>query len=939
MRNKPSLRRDDWRHGCSLAPWGRILAQSAWRHLAGALVSLIVAFLVLYRGVANDRLHTFEVGMNVYVMISARYLHAVDSALWLRMFPIFWCGIVVALYLFESIVTRTIFTELIGNASDLGTWIVVLLPHTSLLAALAIGTGGVLILVLAVQAETSVVIFGGLGFALFGMLVGSFIDRAARPPLPETFRKELIAAQGHNVNFLGRVLELKIWQLIYPAALLCLIIGPTLMYTGYDAKLIDATVDFDTSDVRDFVRQVQRLDDTAGHVIGAFVKIARMLNPCINNPSDNVNNDQDNKDNDVIVTDGGQDMWGQMWWVTEEPTVANKNAGLGMGFCIDGGVSTNNKDSDVGSWYYRGLGLGQASDCLWVPEELSPTGREETASQQLVDCQAKHRFAHNNTNQLSADRATDNELTFRGNRCAKPDKESCGTSRAWNPAYVDPNGVNGAMIPARCSGVSVFQDNDAADKADRDKQRCFTLAMDPPSCRGSFENGQYRYTEGEGDIFCEETYGKHVASGWKSECLEAAGSWRCTYPTLNFDSSEYSKPKPYGEIPSDMDVDANTCPAYANGRDFEANPKTDQETQCENLSSRVESTTTNDDAPEQTCRELQRNLNRLTRDNLAKARAALQRRISGAVGISETVPTGLTTDDLKPDDGNSLKVSIPTYNQDCLNTVCVASSATIIGAFAAGALAKIACSTLDILGMAVVIGPFDFPGGICATIADTAAQVIKVGAKITNEIFKMGKKILRGTKTMVKKRATIKNAKKAMQAVANLGGTGGKAIRLTQTALTGLVPFFGIGTIAVLLAVWSRETIATNTASLLFAAVNICVCVACSSLLFTLFGFGGLFGSLGGMTDQGFLVWMVNYILEPLNIPGTMTAVVFVTDDADRAACDRIVSEVTSVAFKPDAQSDESYEKTREFADYVSEIYGFTKAADRYPCSDKNFRK
>ena len=52
---------------------------------------------------------------------------------------------------------------------------------------------------------------------------------------------------------------------------------------------------------------------------------------------------------------------------------------------------------------------------------------------------------------------------------------------------------------------------------------------------------------------------------------------------------------------------------------------------------------------------------------------------------------------------------------------------------------------------------------------------------------------------------------------------------------------------------------------------------------------------------------------ECISIPAdpTATSVWQVADDADRAACDRIVSEVTSVVFKPDAQDDDSYELTR----------------------------
>lgn len=67
-----------------------------------------------------------------------------------------------------------------------------------------------------------------------------------------------------------------------------------------------------------------------------------------------------------------------------------------------------------------------------------------------------------------------------------------------------------------------------------------------------------------------------------------------------------------------------------------------------------------------------------------------------------------------------------------------------------------------------------------------------------------------------------------------------------------------------------------------------------------------------------------------VNVPAdpSVTSVWQIEDDADRDSCDRIVSEVTSVVFKPDGQDDDSYEKTREFADYVSEIYGFTKALE-----------
>ena len=833
-------------------------------HLGGAVMSLIVFYLVIYRMLTGDRLHTFELCVIVYSMLSARYLHAVDSNAVLRLFPFLWFFFVTLVYLMENIINGNIIYEITSNIRDLVLWTIVLLPHPSLITALVIGTGGVLFLAFAIQVETSVVIYGGTGFVLFGLLVGSWLDKINHPPIPEMFRKDLIAAQSRNTNLFRRVIDLKLWQMIYPLSLLSLIIGPSLIYTSYDAKLISATLSFNTSDIDVFIRQVYRLVRTAGYIINAFVGLARILNPCI---EDILVASNDLKTG-VAVDDGSTngEVWADLYLIQQEPSDLNEWTGMNMGGCLtDDKQEAMIPDTIRGEWYNRKIDQTndrQFEDYLWIPEEKESV---------LENCQKKHLFAHYNVNQNSAVQSTGNELLFLGNR-GMTNKQSCKMhGRTWNLEFTDPDINDNLTVTARCSGVIVLKDTDSEAKEERTTDRCHTLGPDPPTCVE--------------DKDCIIAY-QHSGSKCK---LNNNNKKTCTYPILIFDPENYGKDSKYfnKNEGDDTNTIAEGCPAdtdidvcSSNGRAASIRDNTENEN--------------NDVDMFESCIELQHKMNELTRTNLIRARANLEklkniRDTSTTAGNDEDVPTGITDKDLAEDaliipanepNPDSLIVSIPTYNKECLNTACVATAATIVGTVVAGVIAKLVCSLADWAGYAVVFGPFDFPGAICGFLSDIAPQLVKLGAQAAKAIYKYGMKLINGVKTMIKKQKTIRNAYKAMSKVRDLGGTGGKAIKLTSTALTGLSPFFGIGITSILLAVWSRETLPTNRVSILFAAVNFAISVACVAMLFTLFGFGGLFGDLGGITDQGFLVFMVNYILKPFN-QGRFSASVYVTDEAE----------------------------------------------------------
>ena len=191
-----------------------------------------------------------------------------------------------------------------------------------------------------------------------------------------------------------------------------------------------------------------------------------------------------------------------------------------------------------------------------------------------------------------------------------------------------------------------------------------------------------------------------------------------------------------------------------------------------------------------------------------------------------------TTFNLK-DYGGAAEVdaeSLVTYDDDCLQTVCIATGAVLWTTLAISIGGNAVCTALDVI-------PY-FPGGLCSTIVSLIGRALTMAAKAAAKIFDYGKRIGRSIAGLFRKRKAINSVKTAVQ---KMTGQKSTPLQMPPSMMINFSPVLMLTLFSFFMGFWRREATTNFKMSFSFAMAFLGLLATISVIFAVFFGVGGMF--------------------------------------------------------------------------------------------------